>query len=76
MWLVMQSTRGGRIAFNADNIAYIAEPPAAEAALGIGAAVAIDGDVETVVEVREPFDEILAALARDGRRRKDDHRVD
>ena len=76
MWLVMQSTRGGRIAFNADNIAYIAEPPAAEAALGIGAAVAIAGDAENVIEVRESFEDILATMARDGRRRKDDHRMD
>jgi hypothetical protein len=76
MWLVMQSTREGRIAFNADNIAYIAEPPAAEAALGIGAAVAIAGDAENVIEVRESFEDILATMARDGRRRKDDHRMD
>jgi len=76
MWLVMQSMEGNRIAFNADSIAYIAEPPAVEAALGTGAGVAVCSDVETVIEVREPFDEILAALARDGRRRKDDHRVD
>lgn len=80
MWLVMQSTREGRIAFNADNIAYIAEPPAAEAALGVGAGVRITGEEEGIIEVEESFDDIMSALARDARseirRRKDDHRMD
>lgn len=80
MWLVMQGTRDSRIAFNADNIAYIAEPPAVEAALGTGAGVVVSGENEGIIEVEEAFDDIMSALARDARsgirRRKDDHRMD
>lgn len=79
MWLVMHSG-GHRIAFNADNIAYIAEPPAVEAALGTGAGVMITGEEEGIIEIEESFDDIMRALAQDARseirRRKDDHRVD
>lgn len=75
MWLVMHSG-GHRIAFNADNIAYIAEPPAVEAALGTGAGVRITGEEDGIIEVEESFEDILATMARDGRRQKDDHRMD
>ena len=79
MWLVMHSG-GHRIAFNTGGIAYIAEPPAAEAALGVGAGVMITGEEEGIIEVEESFDDIMSALARDARseirRRKDDHRMD
>lgn len=74
MWLVMTSTEGSRIAFNVDSIAYIAEPPAVEAALGTGAGITVQGDPETIIEVREPFDEILTAMGRIGGRY--DHRMD
>jgi hypothetical protein len=66
MWLVMTSTEGPRIAFNADSIAYIAEPPAVEAALGTGAGIAVQGDPETIIEVRESYEEILTAMSRIG----------
>jgi len=74
MWLVMTSTEGPRIAFNADAIAYIAEPPAVEAALGTGAGIAVQGEVETLIEVKEPFQEILTAMGRVGGNY--DHRMD
>lgn len=74
MWLVMTSTEGSRIAFNADSIAYIAEPPAVEAALGTGAGIAVQGDPETIIEVRESYEEILTAMGRIGGRY--DHRMD
>lgn len=61
IFLTLAST-GNHFMVNADNIAYVADPPEDEAETGVGAGICFVGDMANVVPVKQSIQEIEDAI--------------